>query len=119
MINPQTVINEVKRLLDFPEDDTEKIMGLCTASANTLSKRLKETCTGEESEAVYAAAAFTVYRYALLCICLDDYCDYVKTGDITVRRSASSILESAEKLLADAFSQADCFTDIGFIFKGF
>lgn len=119
MINPQTVINEVKRLLDFPEEDTEKIESLCRASAVTLSKRLRNTYTGEEGEAIYAAAAFTVYRYALLCICLDDYCDYVKTGDITVRRSASSILESAEKLLADAFSQADCFTDIGFIFKGF
>lgn len=118
MINPQTVFNEVKRLLDFPEEDNEKITGLCTASASTLSKRLKETCTGEENEVVYAAA-FTAYRYALLCICLDDYCDYIKTGDLTVRRSASSMLEASEKLLADAFSQADCFTDIGFIFKGF
>lgn len=119
MIDSKAVFEEVKRLFDFPEEDNEKISGLSRASASTLSKRLKENCTGEEDDAIFAAAAFTVYRYALLCICLDDYCDYVKTGDITVRRSASSILESAEKLLADAFSQADCFTDIGFIFKGF
>lgn len=119
MIDSKVVLDEVKCLLDFPEEDTEKITGLCTASASTLSKRLKETCTGEESEAIFAAAAFTAYRYALLKSCLDDYCDYIKTGDVTVRRSSSSILESAEKLLADAFSKADCFTDIGFIFKGF
>lgn len=119
MIDPKSVFNEVKCLLGFPEEDTERITGLCTASANSLSKRLKKTCTGEESEAVYAAAAFTAYRYALLKTCLDDYVDYLKTGDVTVRRSASSYMEACEKLLADAFSQADCFTDIGFIFKGF
>lgn len=119
MIDSKVVFDEVKCLLDFPEEDTEKVTALCTASASTLSKRLKETCTGEESEAIFAAAAFTAYRYALLCLCLDDYCDYIKTGDVTVRRSASSMLEASEKLLADAFSQADCFTDISFIFKGF
>lgn len=119
MIDPKAVFNELKRLLGFPEEDTEKITELCAASANTLSKRLKKTNTGEEPEAVYAAAAFTAYRYALLKFCLDDYTDYLKTGDVTVRRSASSYMEAAEKLLADALSQAECFTDIGFIFKGF
>lgn len=119
MIDSKAVFDEIKCLFDFPEEDTEKIEGLCRASASTLSKRLKENCTGEEDGAVFAAAAFTAYRYALLKSCLDDYCDYVKTGDITVRRSSSSILEASEKLLANAFSQADCFTDIGFIFKGF
>lgn len=117
MLDEKAVFDEVKRLLNFPEEDTEKIEGLCRASASTLSKRLKKNCTGKESEAIFAAAAFTAYRYALLCICLDDYCDYIKTGDVTVRRSASSMLEASEKLLADAFSQADCFTDIGFIFQ--
>lgn len=119
MIEPQTVFENVKLLLNFPEEDNEKVMGLCNASANTLSRRLKETCTGEETEAIYACAAFTAYRYALLKSCLDDYCDYLKTGDITVRRSVSSLVEASEKLLADAFSSAECFTDIGFVFKGF
>lgn len=119
MIDAKAVFDEVKRLLDFPEEDTEKIESLCRASAVTLSKRLRNTYTGEEGEAIYAAAAYAAYRYALLHSCLDDYCDYIKTGDVTVRRTASSMLEGTEKLLADAFSQADCFTDIGFIFKGF
>lgn len=118
MIDPQTVFESVKTLFDFPEEDTERIAELCASSAEKLSKRLKETSTGEEAEAVYAACALTAYRYALLKSCLDDYCDYIKTGDVTVRRSSSSYIEAAEKLLADAFSQADCFTDIGFIFKG-
>lgn len=117
MIDPKAVFNEVKRLLDFPEEDTEKMTSLCESSANKLSKRLKETCTGKESEAVYAAAALTAYRYALVISCSDGFCDYIKTGDLTVRRSASSYVECTERLLADAFSQADCFTDIGFIFQ--
>ncbi len=119
MISSQAVFDEVKRLLDFPEEDAEKITRICEFSAETLSKRLREKYTGEESEAVYAAAAFAAYRYSLFKSCVDDNCDYIKTGDITVRRSASSYVEATEKLLADAFSAAECFTDIGFIFKGF
>lgn len=119
MIDHQSVFENVKLLLTFPEEDEEKIKGLCRASASTLSHRLKETCTGEESEAIYACAAFTAYRYALLKSCLDDYCDYLKTGDVTVKRTLSSLMKAAEKLLADAFSSAECFTDVGFIFRGF
>lgn len=118
MIDPQTVFENVKLLLNFSEEDEEKLQELCRASASTLSRRLKENCTGEESEAVYACAAFTAYRYALLKNCLDDYCDYIKTGDVTVKRTVSSLVEASEKLLADAFSTAECFTDIGFVFKG-
>lgn len=119
MINPQSVFESVKTLIDMPSEDEEKLTELCRGCAATLSRRLKEGFTGEEDEAVYACAAFTVYRYALLSSCADSSFEQLKAGDITLSRSPSSLLESTEKLLADAFSSAECFTDIGFVFKGF
>lgn len=119
MIDPQSVFESVKTLIDLNPEDEERITGLCNACAATLSRRLKEGFTGEEDEAVYACAAFTVYRYALINSCFDDCFEQLKAGDVTVHRSPSALLESTEKLLADAFSSADCFTDIGFVFKGF
>lgn len=119
LINPQTVFESVKTLIDISPEDEERLEDLSKASAATLSRRLKEGFTGEEDEAVYACAAFTVYRYALLKGCLNDCFEQLKAGDITVSRSPGALLESAEKLLADAFSTAVCFTDIGFVFKGF
>ena len=65
MIDSNAACGGEKRLFDFPEEDNEKISGLSRASASTLSKRLKENCTGEEDDAIFAAAAFTVYRDAL------------------------------------------------------
>lgn len=118
MINPQTVFENVKTLIDIPAEDEDKVQSVCGGCADSLSHRLKEGFTGSENEAVYACSAFAVYRYALLKGCLDDYCEYLKTGDITVSRSASSLLESAEKMVSDAFSSADCFTDTNFIFRG-
>lgn len=118
MIDPQTVFENAKVMLNISEDEEDKLMGFCNISAKNLSKRLKDGFTGDEHEAVYACAAFAIYRYSLLKSCLDDYCEYLKTGDITVTRSAAALLESAEKLLSDALSSADCFTDIAFIFKG-
>lgn len=119
MINPQTVFESIKTLIDIPPEDEEKLSNLCKASAATLSRRLKEGFTGEEDEAVYACAAFTVYRYALVKSCADGDFEQLKAGDITVSRSTSALLESTEKLLADALSSAECFSDIGFVFKGF
>lgn len=119
MINPQTVFESVKRLIDAPVEDEEKLSGLSKACAITLSRRLKEGFTGEEEEAVYACAAFTVYRYALLKSCIDDCFEQLKAGDITVSCSPGALLESTEKLLANALSSAECFNDIGFVFKGF
>lgn len=118
MINPQTVFLNVKMLIDIPPDDEDKMLNICDSCAQSLSRRLKEGFTGAEKEAVYACSAFAVYRYALIKGCLDDYCEYLKTGDITVSRSSSSLLESAEKMVTDAFSGADCFTDTNFIFRG-
>lgn len=118
MINPQTVFKNVKTLIDIPEGDEDKVLNVCGGCAQSLSHRLKDGFTGAESEAVYACSAFAVYRYALIKGCLDDYCEYLKTGDITVSRSASSLLEAAEKMISDAFSSADCFTDTSFIFRG-
>ncbi len=118
MINPQTVFENVKTLIDLPADDEDKMLNVCGGCADSLSRRLKEGFTGSEKEAVYACSAFAVYRYALIKGCLDDYCEYLKTGDITVSRSASSLLEAAEKMLSDAFSSADCFGDTSFIFRG-
>lgn len=119
MIKPQSVFESVKTLIDVPEEDEERITGLCNACAATLSRRLKEGFTGEEDEAVYACAAFTVYRYAIIKNCTDSSFEQLKAGDITVSRSPSALLESTEKLLADALSSAECFSDIGFVFKGF
>lgn len=118
MINPQTVFKNVKTLIDIPEGDEDKVLNVCGGCAQSLSHRLKDGFTGAESEAVYACSAFAVYRYALIKGCLDDYCEYLKTGDITVSRSASSLFEAAEKMLSDAFSSAECFTDTSFIFRG-
>lgn len=119
MINPQTVFEKVKTLIDAPVEDEERLTGLSKACATALSRRLKEGFTGEEDEAVYACAAFTVYRYALIKNCTDSSFEQLKAGDITVSRSPSALLESTEKLLADALSSAECFSDIGFVFKGF
>ena len=65
MISSQAVFDEVKRLLDFPEEDAEKITRICEFSAETLSKRLREKYTGEESEAVYAAAVIRFLKAVL------------------------------------------------------
>lgn len=119
MINPQTVFESVKTLIDIPPENEEKLANLSKACAQALSRRLKEGFTGEEDEAIYACAVFTVYRYALINSCFDDCFEQLKAGDITVSRSPSALLESTEKLLSDALSSAECFTDIGFVFKGF
>ena len=119
MINPQTVFESVKTLIDIMPEDEKRLEDLSKACAATLSRRLKEGFTGEEDEAVYACAAFTVYRYALLKSCADSSFEQLKAGDITVSCSPGALLESTEKLLADALSSAECFTDIGFVFKGF
>ena len=119
VIDYQTVFEKVKTLIDLSPENEERLEDLSKACAATLSRRLKEGFTGEEDEAVYACAAFAVYRYALLKSCADSDFEQLKAGDITVSRSPSSLLESTEKLLADALSSAECFTDIGFIFKGF
>lgn len=119
VIDPVSVFESVKTLISISPEDEKRLEDLSKAGAATLSRRLKEGFTGEEDEAVYACAAFTVYRYALLKNCSDSGFEQLKAGDVTVSRSPSSLLESTEKLLADALSSAECFTDIGFVFKGF
>lgn len=119
MIDPHSVFESVKTLIDIVTEDEERLEDLSKACAATLSRRLKEGFTGEEDEAVYACAAFTVYRYSLIKSCADSGFEQLKAGDVTVHRSPSALLESTEKLLADALSSAECFSDIGFVFKGF
>lgn len=117
MIDAASVFATMEKLCD-QELNKARALAICDTVANEMSQQLKNESFCTEKSVIYACATVSLYRYFLTAGLSDENYESVKAGDVTVKRSASLVLEMAEKLRDEALSSASpYFTDMSFAFK--
>lgn len=118
MLDPAIIYEIMSTIIDIDLMSMNKAKMICKAVTEEMSGKLKPFSEKTLDAINFACAAISVYRFVLLQNLADESYESVKTGDVTVKRSYSSVLESAEKLCADAVSAITPYLkDIDFIFR--
>ncbi len=118
MIDTSAVLNLMIELDGEIDKNREKASAICQAACEELSSQLKSEEYASLFTVIFACASVSLYRYYLSLGLSDDSFESVKAGDVTVKRSASLIIQMANDLKNNALSGAmQYFNDISFAFK--
>ena len=118
MINVWSVSQLLEDTGLLTADEAKKAVPFCLSACSSLSPRLRDIKNEDNPAVIMACAGIALYNYTLsMGVGNDDFSSF-KAGDVTISRSASASIESAEKFRNEALvSAAPYLTDVDFGFE--
>lgn len=118
MINVWSVSQMLEDTGLLTADEAKKAAPFCLAASTSLTPRLRNTKDEENPAVIMACAGIALYNYVLSSGAGNEDFSSFKAGDITITKSASALVENAEKFRDEALLSATPFlVDVDFVFE--
>lgn len=117
MVNVWSVSKVLEDTGVLSKEECIKATPFCVSACEEISKRLKDIKFEDNPCVILACAGIALYNYVLVCSVSAEEFSSFKAGDVTVKQSSSSKIESAAKFRDEAVLGAVSFlSDVDFIF---